>query len=76
MIEHKKILNFKELIEYTGLSSSLLYKATMQKTIPHFKSGTHGKLYFKAEEINAWLLQKRIVSLEDLSIVNPENATI
>lgn len=60
----KSFLNFEELVEYTGLSSSYLYKLTSRGDIPFYKP--HGKqLYFNKEEIGAWLLRNRSTTNEE-----------
>ena len=42
-------LTSKEASEMLRISSSKLYKMTMQKTIPHYKCG--GKVLFKVNEL-------------------------
>lgn len=52
----KKILNFDELVEYTGLSKSYLYKLTANGAIPFSKPS--GKvLFFEKDKIDQWLLE-------------------
>lgn len=54
----KEILNFNEAALFLDISHSHLYKLTSQKQIPHFCP--QGKrLYFKREELQAWLLRNR-----------------
>ena len=54
----KTILNFNEACQYLDLSPSHLYKLTSAKQIPHFIPQGK-KLYFKREELDAWLLRNR-----------------
>lgn len=62
----KKVLNFDELVEYTGLSKSYLYKLTASAKIPHSKP--IGKiLYFDKEKIDKWLLDNQIKSQQELA---------
>ena len=42
-------LTVKEASEMLRISTSKLYKMTMQKSIPHYKCG--GKVLFKAKEL-------------------------
>ena len=42
-------LTVKEASEMLRMSTSKLYKMTMQKSIPHYKCG--GKVLFKAKEL-------------------------
>ena len=54
----KKVLNFNEVVAYTGLSSSYLYKLTSSAGIPCYKpQGKH--IYFDKSEIDGWLLSNR-----------------
>lgn len=51
---NKTILNFKEARDYTGLSSSQLYKLTRTNAIPcHRPSGR--LIYFDKQELDNWL---------------------
>lgn len=61
----KKVLTFDELVEYTGLSKSYLYKLTASAKIPHSKPS--GKvLFFDKEKIDKWLLDNNIKSEQEL----------
>lgn len=65
-ITSKIVLSFKEAQEYSGMSGSYLYKLTSRQQIPHYKPS--GKLiYFKREELEAWLLQNRVNTIEEIS---------
>lgn len=67
----KNILSFEETVEYTGFSDSYLYKLTSGRKIPHYKP-TGRKIFFRREEIDAWLLRNPIKTDEQL---NTEAAT-
>lgn len=57
-LSHKTVLSLDEVVLYTGLSKLYLYKLSSRNDIPFYKPG--GKqLYFKKEEIDAWLLRNR-----------------
>lgn len=59
LIGTKEVLNFDELVTFTGLSKSYLYKLTSTGAIPHYKP--NGKMcYFNKAEIETWLLQNRV----------------
>ena len=61
----KTVLTFDEAAQFSGLSKSYLYKLTSQQRIPHFKPT--GKLvYFNREELEAWLLQNRVSTTEEI----------
>jgi len=58
MLSQKVVLNFNEVVAYTGLSKSYLYKLTSNAGIPCYKP--QGKqIYFNKQEIDQWLLQNR-----------------
>lgn len=66
LIGTKKILTFDELVEYTGLSKSYLYKLTASAIIPHSKP--NGKvLFFDKDKIDKWLLDNEIKSKDELA---------
>lgn len=66
LIGTKKVLTFAEVVEYTGLSSSYLYKLTASAIIPHSKP--NGKvLYFDKDLIDSWLLSNRISTQDELA---------
>lgn len=55
----KSILNVNELVAYTGLSKSYLYKLTMWGILPHSKP--LGKmLFFDKKEIDEFFLSKKV----------------
>lgn len=67
----KKVLTFDELVEYTGLSKSYLYKLTASAKIPHSKPS--GKiLFFDKEKIDEWLLENHIKT--DQELINEANS--
>ncbi len=54
----KAVLNFDEACKFLDVSPSHLYKFTSAKSIPHF-CPQGKKLYFKRDELEAWLLRNR-----------------
>jgi excisionase family DNA binding protein len=52
----KSFLNFKEAIEFTGLSKSHLYKLTSKGLIPHSKP-TGKLIFFERTKLEEWLRQ-------------------
>lgn len=61
----KTVLNLDECAAYTGLAKSYLYKLTSLCKIPHYKP--HGKrIFFKREEVDAWLLQNPVATDEGI----------
>lgn len=65
LIGTKKILTFDELVEYTGLSKSYLYKLTASAKIPHSKP-TGKVIFFDKKKIDAWLLDNQVKSEQEL----------
>jgi len=62
----KVMLDFNECKLYMGISASQLYKLTSKRAIPFYKP-FGSKLYFKREEIDAYLQQNRNDSERELS---------
>lgn len=62
----KEVLTFDEAASFTGLSKSYLYKLTSGQKIPHYKPA--GKIvYFNREELQAWLLQNRVSTTDEIA---------
>ena len=61
----KAVLNFNEACKYLDVSPSHLYKLTSQKQIPHF-CPQGKKLYFRRDEIDAWLLRNRQSAADEI----------
>ena len=64
LLSSKNVLTFDDVVLLTGLSKSYLYKLTSSNQIPHYKPS--GKqLYFDREEIENWLKQNRVATVEE-----------
>jgi excisionase family DNA binding protein len=61
----KNILSFKESIEFMDVSKSFLYKLTSEGRINFFKPN-NGKIYFRKEDLENWMMQNEIKSVESL----------
>lgn len=61
----KDVLNFGETALYLELSHSHLYKLTSGCVIAHYKPNGK-KIYFKREELDAWLLSNRTQSNSEI----------
>ena len=60
----KEVLTSDEAAAYLGISKSALYKLTMGRKIPFYKSA---KLcYFDRQEIIAWMKSHRVATKEEL----------
>ncbi|HFQ5167003.1 helix-turn-helix domain-containing protein [Vibrio vulnificus] len=51
-------LSAEEAAQYANLSVEYIYKLTHTKQIPHYKPNR--KLYFKRDDLDAWLMSQRI----------------
>lgn len=64
-LSQKNVLTFDEAVTFTGLSRSHLYKLTCSQRIPHCKPFGK-KLYFDRVELEKWMLQNPIPTIEEL----------
>jgi excisionase family DNA binding protein len=66
ILSNKNVLNIDEAAAFTGMTVSYLYKLTSTQEIPHYKP--RGKmLYFDRAELESWLLQRRIKTMEEIN---------
>lgn len=63
----KKALSMNDCAILTGLSKSHLYKLVMNKKIPYWKSEGGKITYFDKQEIEAWLLQHRVKTADEIA---------
>ena len=61
----KQILSFKESIEFMDVSKSFLYKMTSEGKINFYKPN-NGKIYFRKEDLENWMMQNEVKSIETL----------
>ncbi|WP_437371125.1 helix-turn-helix transcriptional regulator [Maribacter litoralis] len=64
MAFNKKVFNLEDLVLYTGLSESTIYKLSRLDMIPKGDNKGIRKLFFEKERIDAWLLGKPDISDE------------
>lgn len=62
----KEVLTSEEAARYLGVSKSCLYKWTMSRQIPHYKSPTGKLCFFNREEIEKWMQSTRVATDEEL----------
>jgi excisionase family DNA binding protein len=65
LVLNKTVLNMHEAALLTGLSLSHLYKLTSTGGIPCYKP-TGKAIYFNREELEAWMLRGRKVTVEEI----------
>lgn len=64
LLAAKNVLTIDDVALLTGLSKAYLYRLTSTNQIPFYKRG--GKLnYFKRSEIEAWMLQNRVLTQQE-----------
>jgi len=62
----KEVLTSDECAKYLGVSKSCLYKWTMTRQIPHFKSPTGKICFFNRQEVEAWMQSNRVATDAEL----------
>ncbi len=62
---NKSVLSFEEAARYLSLAESYLYKLTSSQQIPFYKP-LGKKLYFKSEELDSWMLQRRVQTTAEI----------
>ena len=62
----KEVLTSDEAAKYLGVSKSCLYKWTMTRQIPHYKSPAGKMCFFNRKEIEAWMQSQRVATDEEL----------
>lgn len=65
-INTKSVLTTEEAAKYLGVTKSAIYKLTMGRKIPHYRSQGGKLLYFQREEIERWATSCRIATNEEL----------
>ena len=60
-----KPMPFQEASEYLNISKSYLYKLTSKQRIPFYRPGGK-KIYFKRNELEAWLLKNRVKPIDEI----------
>lgn len=62
----KEVLTSDETAKYLGVTKSCLYKWTMERKIPHYKSPTGKLCFFNRREVEAWAQECRVATNEEL----------
>lgn len=58
----KSVLTMEEVCLLTGLAKSTVYKMTANRAIPHYHADGGKHLYFRKDEVEAWLTRNRVSS--------------
>lgn len=65
LLAAKSVLSVEEAAIFLGFAPSYIYKLTMRNQIPFYKP--NGKMvYFKKDELEAWMTQNRVSTSEEL----------
>lgn len=65
-LNSKNVLTMDEMVVFTGLSKSTLYKMTSSKKIKHYKPNNK-LIYFKRDEVEEWLFSNPISTDEEIT---------
>ena len=71
-IEHATLIGVKEaltvddVVVYTGLAKSYIYKLVHERGIPYYKNAGGGRTYFRKQEIIDWMLHQRVSPLSEI----------
>ena len=60
----KKVITLQEAVLLTGLKPQALRKKAREREIPSYKPN-HNLLYFKKDELEAWMMHNRTSSIEE-----------
>ncbi len=75
LVANKSVLNMREAAILTGLSISHLYKLTSTGGIPCYKP-TGKAIYFNREELEAWMLRGRKMTVEEIDAAACSHVTM
>lgn len=64
LLGSKEVLNTSEIALLLGISESRVRHLMSAKKIPHYKQGN--KIYFRKKEIEAWQLQSRVPTDDEI----------
>ena len=67
-VNTKTVLTSDEAARYLGITKSALYKMTMGRRIPHYRSKGGKLLYFQREEIERWATSNKVMTEEELEV--------
>lgn len=60
----KNVIDVEEAAMLTGYTVKGIYTLTSEKRIPHYKK--NGKLYFKKDELEAWMTENRVMTQREI----------
>jgi len=66
LIGVKEALTVDDVVAYTGLAKSYIYKLVHERRIPYYKNASGGRIYFRKQEIIDWMLHQRVSPLSEI----------
>ena len=67
LLLQKEVFTISEVCSYTGFEKSYIYKLTSARKIPHFKSPGGKNVFFRRTEINEWLTQIKVKTIDEIN---------
>lgn len=64
LLAAKNVIDVEEAAMLTGYTVKGIYTLTSEKRIPHYKK--NGKLYFKKDELEAWMTESRVLTVGEI----------
>ena len=74
LLAAKNVIAVEEAAMLTGYTVKGIYTLTSEKRIPHYKK--NGKLYFKKDELEAWMTENRVATEHELEVAATTHTTI
>lgn len=65
---NKDILNVQEAADMMGLRKSYVYKMVHENSIPFYKSAGGKRVYFKRDDLEKWMLGRRVPTQAELDL--------
>lgn len=66
LLAGKNVIGVEEAAMLTGYTIKGIYTLTSEKRIPHYKK--NGKLYFKKDELEAWMTENKVLTQREINI--------
>lgn len=63
----KEVLTSDEAAQFLGVSKSNLYKLTMRRAIPHYKSASGRLVYFNRQELVGWMMSVKVATRQEIN---------
>ena len=67
LMSAKTVLSMDEAVLFTSISKDRLYRLTSEHKIPFYKPTARRSIYFKKSELESWLLQNKVLTLDEIN---------